>query len=178
MRLRMDQRSSRYRTTLLDAAVAAIAAMAVYTCIASGASQVDACKVVDPASVNAAVSEWFGTPVKLQVSSATGPRGGTCDFATNNPKHIDFSIFYAPRANASLYGFSQRTPEGMVAVSHLGDSALFRQSSDPTDRYKSEDLAILKGTAVLDFNIALDKELPFVPKEKLAEFASKLVPKM
>lgn len=139
---------------------------------------IDACKLVDSGSVNAAVSAWFGMPLKLQASSVPGPRGGTCEFATDSPKHVDFTIFYAPRANATMYGFNRPTPQGMVAVSHLGDAALFRQSSDPNDRYKSEDLAILKGTAVIDLNITEDKGLPSIGKEKLAEFAAKLVPKM
>ena len=146
--------------------------------IASGANQVDACKLIDDNTVNKAASAWFGMPIKLDVIPTPGPRGGTCGFETDNPKHIDITVFYAPRANPSFYGFSQPIPQDTVAVSNLGEAALFHQSSDPKDRYKSEDLAVLKGSAVLDFNITLDKGLPFVTKEKVAEFVSKLVPKM
>lgn len=175
MRLLVDQRSGwRYTSVLLFAVVATVS----YSSLASSAPQIDACRLVDSASVNAVASAWFGMPLKFQISPAPGPRGGTCDFETDTPKHIDFTVFYAPRANASMYGFNRQTPQGMVTVNHLGDSALFRQSSDPSDRYKSEDLAVLKGTAVLDLNMTLDKGLPFVEKEKLVEFAAKLVPKM
>lgn len=142
------------------------------------AAQVDACKFIDGGSVNNAATGWFGTPIKLEVISTPGPRAGTCGFATENPKHIDISIFYAPRANASMYGFNQPIPRDTVAMSHLGNAALFQQSSNPSDRYKSENLAVLKGSAVLVFDVTLDKGLPFVPKEKLADFVSKLVPKM
>lgn len=172
---RMDQRSSWPLTSLrLFAAIAFVG----YSSAAANAAQVDACKLIDTAAVNAAATAWFGVPLSLKPSPTPGAHGGTCDFETDSPKHIDFSIFYAPRANANMYGFNRPTPQGDVPVSHLGDAALFRQTSDPNDRYKSEDLAVLKGSAVIDLNITIDKGMPFIAKEKLAEFASKLVPKI
>ena len=90
---------------------------------------VDACKLVDLASVNAAAQAWFGFPVTLAQDSASGTGSGTCDFTTDKPKHIDISIFYAPSADASRYGLGQPPPPNEVPVSGAGDRAVFDQDA-------------------------------------------------
>jgi hypothetical protein len=140
-------------------------------------AQVDACKMIDPASVNAAARIWFGLPVTLAQISSTGPRAATCDFQTDTPKHIDITIFYAPSANASMYGLGEPTSSDETPVSGAGDRAVFNQDASPTNGRKTENLAVLKGNAVLVPSVTIDEKLPFVAKEKLTDFAAKqLVP--
>ena len=141
---------------------------------------VDACKLVDLASVNAAAQAWFGFPVTLAQDSASGTGSGTCDFTTDKPRHIDISIFYAPSADASRYGLGQQPPPpNEIPVSGAGDRAVFDQDAGSAGRYKVENLSILKGHAVLVLCIMFDQKLAFVAKEKLADFADrKLVPRM
>lgn len=142
-------------------------------------AQVDACKMIDPTSVNAAARAWFGLPVTLAQVSATGARGGTCGFTADTPKHIDITIFYAPSANASMYGLGQPTPSDETLVSGAGDRAVFDQDASPTNGLKTENLAVLKGNAVLVLSVTIDEKLAFVAKEKLTDFAVKqLVPRM
>jgi hypothetical protein len=142
-------------------------------------AQVDACKMLDPASANAAAKAWFGAPGTLAVVAAPGARGGSCGFQTETPKHIDITIFYAPSANASMYGLGQPTPSGETPVSGAGDKAVFDQDATPTNGRKTENLAILKGNAVLVLSVTIDQKLDFVAKEKLTDFAVKqLVPRM
>jgi hypothetical protein len=136
-------------------------------------AQVDACKMIDLASVNAAARAWFGVPVTLAQVSATGARGGTCGFSTDTPKHIDITIFYAPSANASMYGLGQPTPPDETPVSGTGDRAVFDQDASSTNGLKTESLAVLKGNAVLVLSVTIDEKLAFVAKEKLTNFAVK-----
>jgi hypothetical protein len=146
-------------------------------CMAADAApppaQVDACKLIDAAAVNSAAKAWLGATTALEGNSAPGARGGSCGFTTESPKHIDFTIFYAPAGNPEAYGLGSTAPPGETPVSGVGDKAVYDQSNDPKDRYKSEEIAVLKGRAVLVFSLTLDKSLAFVPKEKLAEFAAK-----
>jgi len=146
---------------------------------AAPAPQVDACKLIDVATANATAKAWFGATIAFTASSAPGPRGGTCDFSPDSPKHIDFSVFFAPVGNAAAYGLGPSAPPNETPVPGVGDRAVYDQSNDATLRYKNEDFAVLKGTAVMVISVTLDKGLGFVPKEKLADFAKRqLVPKM
>lgn len=155
-----------------------LAAAAVLTATPSVAAPVDACTLVDAAAINAAASAWFHTPLKLQQSTVVDARAGTCFFQTESPKHINISFFYAPRANAPMYGFNRPLGPGDIAVPNLGNAAIYNTTNDPADRYKAESLAILKGAAVLVMDITTDKSLPPVGKDNLAGFGTKLVPKM
>jgi hypothetical protein len=142
-------------------------------------AQVDACKMIDLSSINAAAKTWFGAPVTLAEISTPGARGGTCGFITDTPKHIDITIFYAPLANASMYGLGQPPPPDETPVSGAGDRAVFDQDANPTNGLKTENLAVLKGNAVVVLAVTLDQKLAFVAKEKLTDFAVKqLVPRM
>jgi hypothetical protein len=142
-------------------------------------AQVDACKLIDVNAANAAAKVWFGTAITFTGSSATGVRGGTCDFSTDSPKHIDFSVFYAPVGNPDFYGLGASRPPNETPVSGVGDRAVYDETNDAGSRYKNKDFAVLKGKAVLVISVTLDKSVPFVTKEKLAEFAAKqFVPKM
>ena len=145
----------------------------------SSAAQVDACKLMDAAAVNAAAKAWFGATAALTLVAAPGPRGGTCEYYTDSPRHIDLTIFYAPVANPGFYGLDLPAPKNETPVSGVGDRAVYDDSNDPGNRYKVEEIAVLKGKAVLVFSVTLDKSAAFVPKEKLAEFSTKqFVPKM
>jgi hypothetical protein len=136
-------------------------------------AQVDACNMIDLASINAAAKAWFGLPVTLTQLSTPEARAGTCDFMTDKPEHIDISIFYAPFANASMYGLGQPTPPDETPVSGAGDRAVFNQDATPTNGRKTENLAVLKGNAVLVLAVTLDQKRAFITKEKLTEFAIK-----
>lgn len=140
---------------------------------------VDACKMIDPVAVASAAKAWFSVPVMLAKDSAPGPRAGSCSFTTDSPQHIDITIFYAPSANPSMYGLGQPPPPNETPVSGVGDKAVFDQDANLANRYKTENLAILKGNAVLVLSLTLDQKLAFVAKEKLADFAARqLAPKM
>jgi hypothetical protein len=160
---------------LLNISIAGAMASAVH----ASAAQVDACKLMDAPAVNAAAKAWFGATAALTQVAAPGTRGGTCGYYTESPRHIDFTIFYAPAANPGAYGLSLPAPANETPVSAVGERAVYDQSNDPGDRYKVEELAVLKGKAVLVFSVTLDKSAAFVSKEKLAEFATAhFVPKM
>jgi hypothetical protein len=152
--------------------------MAPYT--AAGAAQVDACKLIDAVAVNSAAKAWFDAIVPLTLSSVPGARGGTCGYTTESPKHIDFTFFYAPIVvDPGMYGLAQSAPKGETPVPGAGERAVYDDSTDPGGRFKMEEIAVLKGNAVLVFSLTLDKSVAFVPKEKLAEFVAKqVVPKM
>jgi hypothetical protein len=168
--------ASRY---ILVGLVMAACFAAEATALPPAAPQVDPCKQFDTSAVSAAVKAWFGPSVTLNVYPVAGHGSGTCGFSAETPKHFDITIFYAPVANVEMYGFHQPTPADNTPVAGLGDAALFEAKSNPGDRYKSENIAILKGRSVLVFDLTLDKSVAFVPKEKLAEFAAKeFVPKM
>ena len=78
-----------------------------------------------------------------------------------------------------MYGLGQPTPPDETPVSGAGDRAVFDQEANPTNGLKTENLAILKGNAVLVLSVTIDEKLAFVAKEKLTEFAVKqLVPRM
>ncbi|MFC5864424.1 hypothetical protein ACFPT7_19110 [Acidicapsa dinghuensis] len=147
-------------------------------CLTAGAqARIDACKKIDAAAVNAAASAWFGAPVTFTVNSAMGTTAGTCDYATQTPKHIEISIYYAPDVNVQMYGLGQNLQPGESLVTGVGDKAVFGLDNN-SGNYKSEKLSILKGKAVMVLTMTLDKKLPTVPKEKLADFGTKqLVPK-
>jgi hypothetical protein len=166
------------RTIFLSLVMAACFA-ATATAVPPPGPQVDPCKQFDTAAVSAAIKAWFGPSVALSVYPVPGRGSGTCCFSAETPRHLDITIFYAPVANVAMYGFHQPTPAGNTPVAGLGDAALFQEQSNPADRYKSENISILKGRAVLVFDLTVDKNVAFVPQEKLAEFAAKeFVPKM
>ena len=78
-----------------------------------------------------------------------------------------------------MYGLGQPPPPNETPVSGVGDKAVFDQDANLANRYKTENLAILKGNAVLVLSLTLDQKLAFVAKEKLADFAARqLAPKM
>lgn len=147
--------------------------------VAGAQTKIDACKKIDASAVNAAASAWFGAPVTFTVNSAMGTTAGTCDFMTEKPKHIEISIYYAPDVNVQTYGLGQNLKPGESLVAGVGDKAVFGTEDDSTTTAKSEKLSILKGKAVMILTLNLDRKLPNVPKEKLADFGSKqLVPKL
>jgi hypothetical protein len=140
---------------------------------APAAPQIDACKLTDKATVAATLGVAL-----TSMDSTPGARGGTCDFTTEPPKHLDITIFYAPIANPGMYGFNQPTPPNNIAIPNLGDAALFANITTPADRYSSENFTVLKGKSILNILVTADKSLPLIPKEKLAALALKMLAKM
>lgn len=146
---------------------------------AAAQAKIDACKKIDAAAVTAAASAWFGAPVKLNINSAQGTTAGTCDYQTDSPKHIDISVYYAPSVNVQSYGLGENLKPGESLVTGVGDKAVFDFDDSPTTQYKSENFSVLKGKAVMILNLTIDRKLPTVTKEKLADFAKQqLVPKL
>jgi len=150
--------------------------------LAAGAQsgpKIDACKKIDAAAVTAAASGWFSAPVTFTVNSAQGKTAGTCDYQTEAPKHIEISIYYAPDVNVRMYALGENLKPGETLVAGVGDKAVFGLDDNSGSQYKSEKLSFLKGKAVMILTLNLDRKLPTVTKEKLADFATKqLVPQL
>ncbi len=83
------------------------------------------------------------------------------------------------RARIDSLQVGHPTPPSETPVSGAGDKAVFDQDATPTNGLKTENLAVLKGNAVLVLSVTLDQKRAFVAKEKLTDFAIKqLVPRM
>jgi hypothetical protein len=155
------------------------AMLAVVLAAGIQAQTIDACKRIDAAAVSAAASSWFSAPVKFTVNSAAGSTAGTCDFQTQSPRHIEVSVYYAPNVNMQTYGLGQNLQPGESLVAGVGDKAVFGAEDNSGSTYKTEKLSFLKGHAAMILTLNLDRKLPSVAKDKLADFAKQLlVPKL
>jgi hypothetical protein len=153
-----------------------------FTCCTAGAApslaKIDPCKTLDPVAFNTIATDWFGMPVTLSMTSTPGPRGGTCDFSTETPKHIDILVFYTPNGIPDNYGLGETTPPKETLVDSVGDRAVYDFDTTPTNKYKSQNLSILSGKAIIVLSLTIDQKLPLVSRLKLADFANEqLLPK-
>ena len=64
-----------------------------------------------------------------------------------------------------MYGLGQPTPAGETPVSGAGDREVFDQDAAPTNGLKTENLAVLKGNALLVLSVTLDQKRAFVGEE-------------
>ena len=134
---------------------------------AAPAAQVDACRLVDAAAVNAAARRSSGRPPRSRPIPRQARGEAAAGLPPNLPNIWTSRFLRARRAAARAYGPGPTADAGETPVPGVGDRAVYDQSNDPKDRYKVEEIAVLRGKAVLVFSVTQDKSVPFVAKEML-----------